>query len=61
MLVVLNKKVFPKNTTIKNKEISLDKRNVVNKSTFEIECEKGFTVEESRKRVHDKIGSLWEK
>ncbi len=61
MTVVLNKKRFSKSTTLNTKVISLDKNNIVKKSIFEIECEKGFTIEESRKHVHDKIDCLWKK
>jgi hypothetical protein len=59
MSVGLNKKAFTKSTTLKTKVISADKKNGMKKSVFEIECEKGFTIEESRKHVHDKIDSLW--
>jgi selenocysteine-specific translation elongation factor len=34
---------------------------IMEKTAFQIECENGFTIEESRKRVHAKIDSLWKK
>jgi GTP1/Obg family GTP-binding protein len=61
MYVVLTKKDSLKSSNLKTKAISSNKKNAVNKSAFEIECEKGFTIEESRKRAHDKIDSLWKK
>jgi hypothetical protein len=59
MSVGLNKNAFTKSTTLKTKVISANKNNTMKKSVFEFECEKGFTIEESRKRIHDKIDSLW--
>jgi hypothetical protein len=61
MSVVLTKKDSLKSSNLRTKAISSNKKNAVKKSAFEIECEKGFTIEESRKRVHDKIDSLWKK
>ncbi len=61
MSVVLIKNGSPKTTTLKTKVCATDKKIAVKKSAFEIECEKGFTIEESRKRIHDKIDSLWKK
>jgi hypothetical protein len=61
MSVVLTKKDSLKSPNLRTKAISSNKKNAVKKSAFEIECEKGFTIEESRKRVHDKIDSLWKK
>jgi hypothetical protein len=60
MSVVLTKKDSLKSSNLRKKAISSNKKNAVKKSAFEIECEKGFTIEESRKRVHDKIDGLWE-
>lgn len=34
---------------------------VIEKSAFQIECEKGISIEESRKKIHTKIDSLWQK
>jgi hypothetical protein len=61
MSVVLTKKDSLKSSNLRTKAISSNKKNAVKKSAFEIECEKGFTIEESRKRVHYKIDSLWKK
>ena len=34
---------------------------VMEKSAFQIECDKGSSIEESRKKIHAKIDSLWQK
>lgn len=61
MPFVLTKKDSLKTVTLKTKVSTTDKKNARKKSLFEIECEKGFTIEESRKRIHDKIDGLWKK
>jgi hypothetical protein len=61
MSVVLNKKLSLNSSNLRTKPVPIEKKNAVNKTAFEIECEKGFTIEESRKRVHDKIDGLWKK
>jgi hypothetical protein len=61
MSVVITKKDSLSTATLKTKASSTDKKNATKKSVFEIECEKGFTIEESRKRIHDKIDGLWKK
>ncbi len=32
---------------------------LVEKTKFELECEKGVSIEESRRRIHKKIDDLW--
>jgi hypothetical protein len=61
MSVVITKKDSLSTATLKAKASSTDKKNAIKKSVFELECEKGFTIEESRKRIHDKIDGLWKK
>jgi hypothetical protein len=61
MSVVVTKKDSLSTATLKTKTSSTHKKNAIKKSVFEIECEKGFTIEESRKRIHDKIDGLWKK
>lgn len=34
---------------------------VMEKTAFQVECEKGISIEESRKKIHAKIDSLWQK
>ncbi len=34
---------------------------VMEKTAFQKECENGISIEESRKRIHAKIDSLWQK
>jgi hypothetical protein len=61
MSVVLIKKDAPKKSSLRTEAISTAKKTTVKKSAFEMECEKGFTIEQSRKRIHDKIDTLWKK
>jgi hypothetical protein len=61
MSVVLTKKNSVSTVSLKTKASSTDKKNAIIKSAFKIECEKGFTIEESHKRIHDKIDGLWKK
>jgi hypothetical protein len=58
MPVGLNKNAFTKSTNLKSKVITAYKKNAIKKSVFEIECEKAFTIEESRKHIHEKIDGL---
>jgi hypothetical protein len=58
---VLVKKDTPKSLELKSKDIATTPKSSLKKSAFEIECESGFTIEQSRKRIHDKIDSLWKK
>ncbi len=39
----------------------LNQLGLIEKTEFQRECENGHTIEESRKRVHAKIDTLWEK
>jgi len=34
---------------------------VLEKTAFQVECEKGNSIEESRKKIHAKIDTLWQK
>ena len=61
MSVVLIKKDSLSTATLKTKASSTDNKNAIIKSAFKIEWEKGFTIEESRKRIYDKIYCLWKK
>jgi hypothetical protein len=61
MPTLLTKKDSPQSSSVRTKTVSTDKKITAKKSTFDIECEKGFTIEQSRKRIHDKIDSLWKK
>ena len=39
----------------------LNQLGIIQKTEFQRECENGYTIEESRKRVHAKIDTLWKK
>jgi hypothetical protein len=61
MPTLLTKKDSPQSSSVRTKNVFSDKKNTAKKSAFDIECEKGFTIEQSRKRIHDKIDTLWKK